>query len=454
MFSKKDLTRLIIPLMIEQLLGLSVGIIDTMMISSLGEAAVSGVSLVDMLNGLMMNIFAALATGSAVICSHEIGRVKAEGGPLVYPRARDAARQLLAVLFCVSFLLAGAAALGRVGLLRLCFGSIEADAMEHALVYFVISCAAFPFIALYSGLAALFRTMGNSRVTMRVSALINLVNIAGNAILIFGFDMGVAGAAVSTVFSRFLGMLILAVRIANKKLDLCINWRERFVPDFAVIRKILHLGVPGSLENSSFQFGRLIAISMISGMGTVQTAANAVANNLDSLGVVPGHAIQLAMITVVGQCLGAGRFDEALHYQKKLVRLTMLSHLILDTLIIVTLPLTLNLYTLSAETRRLAMLLVLIHDGFAIVLWPPSFVTPSAIRAAGDVRYAMTVSMTSIVLFRIGLTWVFGVQFGFGILGVMFATIADWIFRGSLFTWRIRSGRWLHALQREACTGQ
>ena len=441
MFSKKDLQKLIIPLIIEQLLGISVGMFDTIMISSLGESAVSGVSLVDMLNVLMINIFAALATGGAVICAYELGKIKKlmEQDTSVkndFPGARSAAKQLLIVLLVASILVAGLALFFRVGLLRLCFGAIEDDVMANALTYFVISAISYPFIAIYNSLAALFRTMGNSKITMIASFFMNLLNICGNALFIYVFNWGVAGAAWSTTISRFLGMLLLFVIISNKNHEIYINLREKFRLDFHVMKKILGIGIPGSLENSVFQLGRILVISMIAGFGTAQVAANAVANNLDSLGCIPGQALGLAVVTVVGQCIGAGDYDSARQYEQKLLKFAYLSMAVVNILILVSLPLSLKLYNLTKETLELAAILVILHDGFAMIFWPTAFVLPNALRAAQDVRFTMVVSIFSMIAFRIFFSWVIGVRFGMGM-------IIDWVFRGGLFIWRVRSGRWL-----------
>lgn len=448
MFSKKDLQKLIIPLIIEQLLGISVGMFDTIMISSLGESAVSGVSLVDMLNVLMINIFAALATGGAVICAYELGKIKKlmEQDTSVkndFPGARSAAKQLLIVLLVASILVAGLALFFRVGLLRLCFGAIEDDVMANALSYFVISAISYPFIAIYNGLAALFRTMGNSKITMIASFFMNLLNICGNALFIYVFNWGVAGAAWSTTISRFLGMLLLFVIISNKNHEIYINLREKFRLDFHVMKKILGIGIPGSLENSVFQLGRILVISMIAGFGTAQVAANAVANNLDSLGCIPGQALGLAVVTVVGQCIGAGDYDSARQYEQKLLKFAYISMAVVNILILVSLPLSLKLYNLTKETLELAAILVILHDGFAMIFWPTAFVLPNALRAAQDVRFTMVVSIFSMIAFRIFFSWVIGVRFGMGIIGVWIAMIIDWVFRGGLFIWRVRSGRWL-----------
>ncbi|MBQ8510072.1 MAG: MATE family efflux transporter [Clostridia bacterium] len=456
LFTNRDLKKLIFPLIIEQLLSISVGMFDTMMISSLGESAVSGVSLVDMLNVLMINIFSALATGGAVVCAHELGQAKACDGAGhadhaadARSRARSAAKQLLLVLLVASVGIAALAFIARRGLLRLCFGAIEDDAMGYAVTYFEISAISYPFIAIYNGLAALFRTMGNSTVTMVVSLILNLLNIGGNALLIYGLEWGVAGAAIASAISRFAGMLMLLVVIASKKQVLYIDWRERFRPQLATIKRILRIGLPNSLENSVFQLGRILVLSMIAGFGTIQTAANAVANNIDAMGVIPGQAMGLAMVTVVGQCIGAGDYKAARQYERKLMGFAYGSLAVTNLTIIAGLPLILKLYDLSEETLALATTLILLHTGFGILMWAPSFVLPNALRAAQDVRFTMVTSIFSMVAFRIALTWVIGVQMEMGIVGVWIAMLVDWLFRATCFWLRIKTGKWLSNVQRE-----
>ncbi len=442
-FTGRELRLLILPLIVEQFLAISVGMFDTMMVSNLGENAVSGVSLVDMITKLMINIFSALATGGAVICAHEVGFEKTQGELADYRAARSSAKHLMIILTVASAVVALLCYLLRAPLLTLLFGKIERETMDSALTYFAISALSYPFIALYNGLAALFRTMGNSRVTMVTSIIINIVNLIGNALLIFVFDKGVAGAAWSTTFSRLLGMLILAVLIMNKKRDIYIDFFEKFKLNFGVMKRMLGIGLPNGFENSVFSLGRILVISMISVFGEVQLAANSVANNIDQLGCIPGQAICLAMVTVVGQCIGAGELGAADYYRKKLIRMSFLFTAIVEVSILASLPLTLRLYDLSAETLKLAAILILIHDGLAIFLWTPSFVTPNALRAAKDVRFTMIVSISSMIGFRVLFSYIIGVKLGFGIIGVWIAMVLDWIFRSSMFAWRVHSGRWL-----------
>lgn len=434
LFSKKDLQKLIVPLVFEQALAITVGMADTMMVSSVGEAAVSGVSLVDMINLLIFSVLSALATGGAVVTSQNIGARKTE-------EACRSAKQLLYTVIAVSFVIAAAVILAKKPLLRLLFGSIENDVMENAIIYLLISAVSFPFLAVYNACAALFRSMGNAQITLKVSILINIINVVGNAVCIFGLHMGVAGVAVPSLISRAVGGIVLYVLLKNP--DNMVHFiKEKFRIEWDVIRKILYIGIPSGIENGIFQLGRVLVVSIISGFGTVQIAANGVANNLDSMGCIVGQAVSLAMITVIGQCVGAQDEKQIRYYTKKLLLIAYTATAILNTIILLCLNPILSLYGLSAETTRLAYILVMIHDGCAIFMWPAGFVLPNMLRACNDVKFTMIVSIFSMFTFRIGFSYLIGVQMGMGAIGVWIAMVIDWVFRITLFVGRYLSGRW------------
>lgn len=434
LFTNQDLKRLIVPLIIEQILAVTVGMADTVMVSSVGEAATSGVSLVDMINTLLINVFAAISTGGAVVASQFLGQRKKE-------RACESAHQLLLVTGLISIAVMAAAILFRRGLLSLLYGGIAEDVMENALIYLIISAFSYPFLAIYNSCAALFRSMGNSKISMQASLIMNVINIFGDALLIFVFHMGVAGAALASLVSRIVECMILVIRLHNKKLDIHISLKEiRW--NGAMIRRILHIGIPGGVENSIFQLGRVLVVSMIALFGTTQIAANAVANNLDALGVLPAQAVNLAMITVVGQCVGAGDEKQTRYYVGKMMKLAYLVNGLCCAAVIVTMPLTTLLYGLSEETLKLAMILVLIHDGVGILLWPAAFTLTNALRAANDVTFPMITSILSMVILRLGIGYVLAVILGMGAIGVWCAMILDWIARSVCFVFRYRSGRW------------
>lgn len=436
MFDAKQLRQLIYPLIIEQVLAITVGMVDTVMISYAGEAAMSGVSLVDMINNLLISIFAAIATGGAVVVSQYLG--SGDRG-----RASQAASQLITVgtVIATGFMLLSIA--GNRPILRLLFGTIEADVMESASIYFLISAWSYPFLAVFNACAAIYRSMGNAKISMQISAGMNIFNAIGNAILIFGFSMGAAGAALSTLAARVLGAIVILVMVTGTGNEVRVKYRDLLRWERDMVRRILHIAIPSGVENGLFQLGRVLVVSIIALFGTAQIAANAVANTLDSMGCIAGQAMNLAMITVVGQCMGAGEKEQAIHYTKKLWKLTYMITAVINTVILLGLPLILKCFSLSSEAYRYAYILVMIHDGMAIFLWPTSFTMPNALRAAGDVKFCMFISIFSMVVFRILFSVVFGIWLGWGAIGVWVAMVIDWIFRASLFAWRFVQGKWL-----------
>lgn len=434
LFSKDDLKKLIIPLVFEQALSITVGMADTMMVSAVGEAAISGVSLVDMINLLIFNIMAALATGGAVITSQHLGAKQPQ-------EACRSAVQLLYTVTIASLLITIFVIAARTPLLTLFFGHIEADVMENAMTYLLISAVSFPFLAIYNACAALFRSMGNAKITLKVSILINIINVVGNAFCIFILHMGVAGVAIPSLVSRAIGGIILYVLLKNP--DYLIHFeKEPFHLDWYTIKKILYIGIPNGIESGIFQLGRVLVVSIISMFGTVQIAANGVANNLDSLGCMIGQAMNLVMITVIGRCVGAKDEQQIRYYTKKLLLITYISSAILNGLILTFLNPILSIYGLSTATTRLAYILVMIHDGCAILLWPIAFVLPNMLRACNDVKFTMIISVFSMITFRIGLSLLIGVHYNMGAIGVWIAMVVDWIFRSILFVGRYFSGRW------------
>lgn len=435
MFSRQDLRKLIVPLIIEQVLAVSIGIADTVMVSSAGEAAVSGIALIDSINVLLISFFTAIATGGAVITTQYIGSRKPE-------QARSSAQQLeVAVTISALFLMIFCIVLRRP-LIRLIFGSIEADVMANADIYFLISAISYPFLAIYNAGAALFRSMSNSKTPMLISTLMNVLNVIGNAILIYGFVMGAAGAALATLASRVIGAVIITAMLFNRKRGIYLESFLHFRPNKDMIGRILGLGLPNGFENSMFQLGKLLVASIVSTFGTTAITANAVANNIVSLQVIPAAAIGTAMMTVVGTCKGAGLNDEVKRYTKKLM---IYGYIAIEVMIVFTLIIgqpVISFYELSEETASLAWVMFFIHSIAAVLVWPPAFVMPNALRAAGDVKYTMIVSIIFVFIFRVGFSWLLAVYLGYGAVAIWVAMAIDWVFRGLFFTVRFLRGKW------------
>lgn len=434
MFDSKQLKRLIIPLIIEQILAVTVGMADIIMVSSTGEAAVSGVSLVDMINVLFMNLFAAMATGGAVITSQLIGHGDED-------LACESAHQLQIIAIVVSVVIMLFSLLFCRGILGAVF-AVEGEVMDYAARYYYISALSYPFLAVYNANAALFRSMGNSKVSMYVALMMNIIHIGLNAIFVYVFNLSVAGVAVSSLISRFAAAAVMSVLIRDQNLQVHIIKGTKLHINKRMIKRILGIGIPNGLENSMFQFGRVIVVRFIAGFGTVQIAANAVANNIDAFGTIPGQAISLAMITVVGQCVGANNYDQARYYIKKLLKIAYAITIALNSVLLLSLPVILKVYNLSPETLTLATILIFIHNGCAMLIWPLSFSLPNALRASNDVRYTMVVAIFSMWVFRIMFSYILGDLLGWGAIGVWIAMVMDWLFRSALFVGRYFSGKW------------
>ena len=451
-FSNKALFALLLPLLIEQFLSILMGIMDTIMVSSLGDASVSGVSLVDMIFILFINIFGALSTGGAVVASRCVGAKRPDD-------AKRAANTVFMISAAASLFILAVVALADTRLLRLLYGQVEDDVMTAAAVYMRTTMLSFPFIALYSASAALYRSVGNSKISMVASTAANVINVAGNAFTIFVLHWGIFGAALSTVVSRFLLMLYFLIRIADTpggtgEEKIPVNYRALFTekPDGKTVKSILGVGLPGSLESGTFQLGRILVLSIISTFGTAQIAANAVANNIDTFGVMTGFAFNLAIITVVGQCVGADDWRAVRYYSAKLLRMSYASFVLFNAVLFAILPLLLRLYRVSEEAAGIAVILIVIHNGCGILLWTPSFVTPNAMKAAGDAKFVMITAVVSMFVFRVGFSEIIGRRMGMGAVGVWIAMVLDWIFRSAVFA--VRWKRILQNRNRAAGPGQ
>ena len=436
LFSNTRLIRLIIPLVIEQGLTILVGMADGVMVASVGEAAISGVSLVDMIAAVILVLFAALATGGAVVTSQFLGARNME-------KAQRSAGQLILMAVSLGVLIMVPCLLLSEQLLMLCFGAIAPDVKAAGLIYLRITAFSFPFLALYNAGAAIYRSVGNSKVSMEASMLMNVINVVGNAFCIFVLKWGVVGVAVPTLISRMAAGIYMMVKCANPGLQLRPTRKGLTTIDQQMMGSILKIGVPSACENCFFSLGRLIVASMITLFGTSQVSANAVAGNIDRVGIIIGQAMGLAMVTVVGQCIGARDTEQAKYYTGKLLGWTYLAQGLTNVLIVIFVGNLVDFYSaLAPETRALAMRLSTIHASLAIVFWPVSFVLPNALRAANDVKYTMWVGIFSMLACRILGSWVLCVHFGWGATGVWIAMVIDWVCRTSFFVPRVLSGKW------------
>ena len=438
MFSNRMICSLLIPVVLEQLLNSIMGTADTMMVSNVGSAAISAVSLVDSINVLVIQAFSALAAGGAIICAQYIGQRNKE-------KANESARQVLFIITAISVAVSLICLVFQKPLLRLIFGSVEPAVMRASEIYFFYTALSFPFIAAYDSAASIFRAQDNTKGPMIISMISNVMNIAGNAVMIWGFHMGVAGAALSTLISRIFCAVVVIIQLRKEKEGQEIVVRDYFEirPDWSMIRRILGLGIPSGIENSMFQLGKLAIQSTVSTLGTSAIAAQAMTNILENLNGIAAIGVGVGLMTIVGQCLGAGRQDEAVYYIKKLC-------VIAEVIIIIsclgvfalTKPITI-LGGMEKASADMCFHMVMWITIVKPLVWIMAFIPGYGLRAAGDVKFSMIVSCCTMWACRFCLCVFLIRVMGFGPMGVWIGMFADWTLRGIIFTWRFHSRKWL-----------
>lgn len=436
LFSVKQLQFLIIPLILEQILGVTVGLADSIMVSSAGEAAMSGVALVDAINILLVNTFAALATGGAVVAAHRLGEKKEK-------EAVKTANQLLFIVVGVALVIMLMALVGNRFILRIVYRNLETDVMEKAVIYFYIIALSFPFLGIYNSCAALCRAMGNSKVTMLVSLVMNIINIAGNAVMIYGLKTGVFGAAVSTLLARIVGASIMLAVLVDKQKPIHFDRTEWQGVSRKVIRKICQVGMPIGLDGFIFQIGKILVQGIVAGLGTAAISANSIVGMVGGIATIPASAVGMSMVTVVGQTIGAGRPEEAKRYVRKLIMAAYMGMAIVNVPLFFFAGKVVGLYSVSQYTAQIATEVIIFHSVIAVTLWPLSFALPNAIRATYDATFTMVVSVSSMWIFRIGFSYLFCKIWDMGVMGVWMSMGIDWLFRSIMFVWRVKSGKWL-----------
>jgi len=435
-WNNRALFSLLWPLIIEQMLAMTVGAADTIMVSSVGEHAVSAVNIIDNINNLLIIAFTALSTGGAVVVSQYIGRREPEN-------SRLAARQLFYCVIFISFFIAIISLLLHRPIIRLFYGKLEPDVMDASAIYFVITALSYPFLAMFNANAALFRAVGNSKFTMRMAVLINVMNIAGNSYFIYVMKLGVMGAALSTLICRMIAAVITTVVLARSvasPISLSGLIKIRFVRP--MIKNILNVGIPSGMESSMFMVGRLLTQRIFPIFGTAAIAANAISSVINSLSFMTGNAFGIALLTVVGQCVGARDYAAAKKQTFKIMRVTYIALFMVSTIVYIFMDPMISLFNLSPEAHKLAKSFLRVHCISMAFGWGMSFALPNALRAAGDARYVMIAATISMWTVRVSAAYLFTFVLGIGPLGVWLAMGADFVLRGILYGTRWARGAW------------
>lgn len=436
LYPPKAMFTLLIPIVIEQLLNSFMGMADTMMVSNVGSEAISAVSLVDSVNNLVIQVFSAMAAGASIICSQYLGHRDREG-------SNKAARQVILTVFVISVSLTALGLLLRKPLLQLIFGKIEPGVMEKALSYFLVTVLSYPFLALFNAGAAFFRAGGNSKFPMKVSVISNLLNIGGNAVLIFGLKLGVTGAALSTLFSRVFCAVVILWFLRKDRQEIVVRDYRKIRPDMPLIMKILAIGIPSGVENGMFQFGKLAIQSTVSSMGTAAIAAQAMTNIMEMVNGIFGVGVGIGLMTMVGQALGAGRKEEAKYYIVKCTKMGMAGILVSCLAVLGLAKPMIWLGGMEPASARMCFEMVTAITIAKPLFWAFSFIPAYGMRAAGDVKFSMLTSTLTMWCLRVALCVFLVRAFHMGPMAVWYGMFADWAVRGIVFFCRFKSGRWL-----------
>ena len=434
-YSNRALLALFIPLLIEYALEFFVGLADSIMVASLGEAAISGVSLVDFLVQLLIFSFSALATGGAVVAGQYLGDNQID-------KAQNSATQLVWFSTILSTVLMFLVIILRQFLIGILFGQIEADVWQNAEIYLYIVALSIPFLAIYNAGAAIFRTTNNADLPMKILLVCDVLNVIGNAICIYYLGWDVRGVAIPTVISRAISAVLIMYFATDDDYKLHIKKTLKHKFDFNILRKVLKVGIPYGIENGLFQLGRVLVLSIVSTFGTMAIAANSVGYAIGIFSVLPGFAINLGLTAVISRCVGANDYEQVRYYNKKCLIIVVISHIIINVIIFAGLPLILGIYNLSAQTAAMTTEMVIWHGIFAIIIWPLAFTLPSTFRGAGDSKSVMYISLAVMFICRIGLSYVIAEWMGIGVFGTWIAMFIDWYVRAGIYIYRYFSNKW------------
>lgn len=435
LYSNRALLALFIPLLIEYSLEFFVGFADSVMVASLGEAAISGVSLVDFLVQLLIFSFSALATGGAVVAGQYLGDQNID-------KARNSATQLVWFSTILSIVLMIAVIFLKPFLIGILFGQIEADVWANADVYLYFMALSIPFLAIYNAGAAIFRTTNNAVTPMNILLVCDILNVAGNAICIYLLGWDVRGVAIPTVIARVLAAVLILHFLSDDNYKLHIKKTLKHKFDFDLLGKVMKIGIPYGIENGLFQLGRVLVLSLVSTFGTMAIAANSVGYAIGIFSVLPGFAINLGLTAVISNCVGANDYEQARYYNKKCLVMVVISHIVINLLIFLVLPLILGIYNLSPQTEAMAAEMVIWHGIFAVIIWPISFTLPATFRGAGDSKSVMYISLAVMFICRIALSYVIADWMGIGVFGTWIAMFIDWYVRAGIYVYRYFSNKW------------
>lgn len=434
-FTNEYLLKLCIPIIVESFLTFLVGMVDSMMVSYAGEATVSGVSLINQLNNVFIMIFRAIATGGGVVVSQYIGSKEKEKGNL-------AAAQLMMIGTMISLAMMVLILYFGKDIYKGLYVKLEPEVFDAGCIYLMITAFSFPVMFLYQGCARVLQAVNRTKEIMYVSLGMNILNVIGNAIGIFVLKAGVRGVAYPSLISRAVAAFVLLGILMDKDNAVYVELSKIFYWNKTMIKRIFSIAIPNTVEDGLFQLAKVVLSMIVAYFGTIQITAYGVAGNFWQVASIFACSMGPALLTVSGQCMGAGKPESAEYYLRKLLRMTYFGQIIWCTSFTMLTPVILKFYSLSPETIKLTIAVVVVHNVGNIFFAPLSFAFAAGLRGAGDAKYCMYTAIFTSVIIRVALSFLFGVYLGWGAVGITAAMVCDWAVKGTLTWTRFVSGKW------------
>jgi len=435
MFTNKMIFSLLAPILIEQIFIVAIGIADTIMVSHVGEIAVAGISFLTAFNNLIKKILSALSIGGSIIISQYIGKQEKKNANKALKMVFYSTL-LLTVVLCIILLI------GHTSILSLLTGKVETEVMQSARIYYIFSVLSYPFFATHFVISSAYRAMRNSRIPMMFTIFMMAMNLALKSIFIYIFKWGVFGAGLSTLLSIMFVEIILTTMICKRTNVIYIEKIYKIQFDFSMVKRIFGIAIPNSIDNGMFQLGLVMLQRLVATFGTVALAANAIVKSLTPLTVTLTQSISLAIVTIVGQCMGAEKPKQAAMYTMHVLKISYITGLIISIASIFLGKPLIGAFNLSEQTSELALIIFIIYCAGSIFLYPLNNVLPNALRAAGDTKFVMTTSILTMFGARIGLAYILSIYFNLGLIGVWVTVLVDWLVRSIMFSYRFSKGRW------------
>lgn len=434
-FSNKEILIFMLPIFLEQLMITGMGMADTFMVSSLGESAVAGVSLVTSVDKFVRLVFTALAAGGSVVLSQYIGAQNDT-------KSEEALRSCVHVVFVIGCAVSAVMLVLNRPILGFLFGNAEPEVVEASQIYFFCTASSYPLMALYNAGTASYRAMGNSRIPFIASLAMMIVNLGLKYIFIFVLHMGVAGAGFSTTLGMGLVGIVLMFLLRRPCNKIHIRRLFCFRYDWPLIGRIFKVSIPNAIENGMFQFGLIVLSGLVSTLGTASIAAHGIATNITPMLYCISTGFSMSLMVIVGQCMGAGEAEEASMYIRHVTKLCYI-FLALNGLIFALLSgKIISLFGISEEAEQIAMQILHMYNITCLLLYPSAFGLPYGLRGAGDTKFVMAVSIASMFLCRIAMSYVFVQGLQMGVMGIWYAQAVDWLVRSAAFWARYLRGRW------------